>query len=104
MNREQVRSAASEYAMILLCLVLAVSAVWSFIRAAGASNFPLALTGLALALAAIFVAAGLFVVNPNDARVLVLFGTYKGTVKGNGFYWANPFLVKRRGSRSGPGT
>ena len=39
---------------------------------------------------------GLFIVNPNDARVLVLFGTYAGTVKHNGFWWANPFYVKRR--------
>src|SRR5258707_14752168 len=96
MNRENVRSAASGYLMILLCLALAVGAVWSFIRSAGAPTFPLALMGLAMALAAIFVAAGLFIVNPNDARVLVLFGTYKGTVKGNGFFWANPFLVKKR--------
>jgi len=47
-------------------------------------------------LIAIFTAPGFFIVNPNDARVLVLFGTYKGTVKGNGFYWANPFLSKKR--------
>jgi regulator of protease activity HflC (stomatin/prohibitin superfamily) len=35
-------------------------------------------------------------VNPNDSRVLVLFGTYKGTVKTNGFFWANPFYVKKK--------
>jgi len=40
--------------------------------------------------------AGLFIVNPNDSRVLVLFGVYKGTVKDNGFFWANPFYSKRR--------
>ena len=39
---------------------------------------------------------GLFIVNPNDSRVLILFGTYKGTVKKYGFYWANPFLVKKK--------
>jgi regulator of protease activity HflC (stomatin/prohibitin superfamily) len=82
--------------MILLCLLLAAAAVASFVRAVGAPSTPLVLTGLASIVAVIFIAAGLFIVNPNDARVLVLFGTYKGTVKGNGFYWANPFLVKRR--------
>jgi regulator of protease activity HflC (stomatin/prohibitin superfamily) len=40
--------------------------------------------------------SGLFIVNPNDSRVLVLFGTYKGTVKENGFFWANPFLTKKK--------
>jgi len=40
--------------------------------------------------------AGLFIVNPNDARVLVLFGSYKGSVRTNGFFWANPFLSKKK--------
>ena len=96
MNREIVRTAASGYAMILLSFVLAAGAAGAFARGAGASSVPLLLLGLAMGLAAILVAAGLFIVNPNDARVLVLFGTYKGTVKGNGFCWANPFLVKKR--------
>ena len=39
---------------------------------------------------------GSFVVEPGDARVLVLFGTYKGTVKSPGWYWANPFFSKRK--------
>ena len=96
MNREIVRSAVPGYAMILVCLVLAAAALWSFVHAAGAPSVPLVLLGALMTLAAIFIAAGFFIVNQNDARVLVLLGTYKGTVKGNGFYWANPFLVKRR--------
>ena len=40
--------------------------------------------------------AGFFVVNPNDARVLTLFGKYIGTVKVAGFWFANPFAVKQR--------
>ena len=40
--------------------------------------------------------AGFFVVNPNDARVLTLFGKYIGTVKEAGFWFANPFAVKQR--------
>src|SRR5258706_8256626 len=96
MNRESVRSAVPGYPMILLCLVLVAAALGSFVRGAGAPSVPLVLFGVAMTLAAVFVAAGLFIVNPNDARVLVLFGTYKGSVKGNGFFWANPFLVKKR--------
>ena len=39
---------------------------------------------------------GLFVVNPNEAKVLQLFGRYVGTVKMPGLRWANPFFTKRR--------
>ncbi|MBK7907635.1 MAG: SPFH domain-containing protein [Gemmatimonadetes bacterium] len=38
---------------------------------------------------------GLFIVNPNEAKALVLFGSYKGTVKQDGFWFANPFLTKK---------
>lgn len=39
---------------------------------------------------------GYFVVSPNDSRVLVLFGTYRGTVRTDGFWWTNPFTSKKR--------
>ena len=38
---------------------------------------------------------GFFLVNPNTSKVILLFGKYIGTVKQNGFYWANPFYRKR---------
>ncbi len=39
---------------------------------------------------------GLVVINPNESRVLILFGAYKGTVKENGFGWVNPFFVRKK--------
>ena len=42
----------------------------------------------------ILVMPGFFVVHPNESRVMVLFGTYKGTIKDFGFYWVNPFMTK----------
>jgi len=45
-------------------------------------------------LAALISLTGFFLVNPNMARVLVLFGRYRGTVRKDGFYWTNPFTVK----------
>lgn len=38
---------------------------------------------------------GLFVITPNHTRVLIFFGKYKGTVKQDGFFWLNPFFVKK---------
>jgi regulator of protease activity HflC (stomatin/prohibitin superfamily) len=41
--------------------------------------------------------AGHFTLQPNEARVLILFGSYKGTVRSSGFHWANPFYSRNRG-------
>ena len=53
----------------------------------------LPIAGLTLLLACIFVIAGLRVLKPNEALVLTLFGKYVGTLKGEGFYFINPFCV-----------
>ena len=39
---------------------------------------------------------GLMIVNPNQSKVLVFFGKYRGTIKENGFYWVNPFYGKKK--------
>lgn len=44
----------------------------------------------------IFFAVGFTVVDPNQSCVMVLFGAYKGTIKKNGFYWVNPFFVRKK--------
>ncbi len=44
----------------------------------------------------LFIVKGFFIVNPNGSKVLVLFGAYKGTVRENGFFWANPFYTKQK--------
>jgi regulator of protease activity HflC (stomatin/prohibitin superfamily) len=44
---------------------------------------------------AVFMIPGFFLVYPNTSKVLLLFGKYVGTVRVNGFHWANPFYTKR---------
>ncbi|MBX2816628.1 MAG: SPFH domain-containing protein [Saprospiraceae bacterium] len=51
---------------------------------------------LILAVAILLVIRGFFIVNPNGSKVLVLFGAYVGTVRENGFFWANPFYSRQR--------
>jgi len=41
-------------------------------------------------------AFGFMIIQPNQARVLLLFGSYKGSVKTSGFYWVNPFFSKKK--------
>lgn len=39
---------------------------------------------------------GFMIIEPNDARVMVFFGKYKGTITDNGFFWVNPFFEKKK--------
>lgn len=44
----------------------------------------------------LFILPGFFIVQPNESKVLVFFGDYRGTVKKNGFFWVNPFYSKKK--------
>ncbi|MBI3791116.1 MAG: SPFH domain-containing protein [Gemmatimonadetes bacterium] len=68
-----------------------------FASVVSSSSDPISVgVGVVLITIGFLCAGGCFVVEPGDARVLVLFGTYKGTVKTPGWFWANPFLSKRK--------
>ena len=49
----------------------------------------------------VFLCFGFFTLQPNEARVLILFGAYKGTVRRAGFHWANPLYARNRGNVPG---
>jgi regulator of protease activity HflC (stomatin/prohibitin superfamily) len=49
----------------------------------------------------IFACFGFFTLEPNEARVLILFGAYKGSVRKSGFHWANPLYARSRGAAPG---
>lgn len=55
-----------------------------------------ALWFIALLVVSLFCLSGLAVVNPNQSLVATLFGKYAGTIKENGFYWINPFFVRKK--------
>jgi regulator of protease activity HflC (stomatin/prohibitin superfamily) len=96
MIREQVRNALSGWVMLPLLLVANGLPAWLLIDAARAGAGPLPIVGWALVCLAAFVLLfGFFIVNPNEAKVLQLFGAYAGSVKSSGFKWANPFFTKR---------
>lgn len=78
---------------ILLCSLAAMilSIVLFFI---GIDTTPLlAVPSLLLLIASVIALAGLKVLKPQEALVLTLFGKYVGTIKGEGFYWVNPFCT-----------
>ena len=95
MIRERNYGALPGLPMLLLFLAVVILCVLGIVRARDGS--PALSIGLALVLLlTIFLSAGLFVVNPNEGRVLQLFGDYVGTAHVPGLRWANPFFTKKR--------
>jgi regulator of protease activity HflC (stomatin/prohibitin superfamily) len=81
---------------VLLVLITALGlAIWGGIQAAQAEAVWLIVFCLLLGLVVVFLMAGVFVVNPNEGKVLQFFGDYAGTVKAPGLRWANPFYTKK---------
>ena len=83
---------------LLLNLALAGVAVWLFIELMNAdSNFGLLFAGVWVAvIAAIIMACGYKMLEPNEARVLLFFGNYRGTFYETGFWWINPFMSAKK--------
>jgi regulator of protease activity HflC (stomatin/prohibitin superfamily) len=76
--------------MLAVLLVLAVAiVVVGMGYELGQQPFPI--FSSVLLVVVVICLAGFFTLQPNEARVLVLFGEYKGTVRQSGFHWANPF-------------
>jgi len=89
MKEEKIIVPANGYTMLFTFLLLFVGGIVSIIA------FKTPVFGLAI-LCGIFIIAGFIMVQPNNSRVLLLFGKYVGTVKKNGFYWVNPFYTKKK--------
>jgi regulator of protease activity HflC (stomatin/prohibitin superfamily) len=96
---EHVLSAVSGWPMLIVNLLLFAAAAY-VIGFGTAPDSGLKLVGVALALLGLLMLGGYFTLQPNQARVLILFGAYKGTVRESGFHWANPFYSRTRGRDS----
>ena len=96
MIREREYAALPGIPMTLL-LVAAMGIILYAIVTGAERGSAARIVGLSLALLLdIFLLAGLFIVNPNEGRVLQFFGDYAGTAKQPGLRWANPLFTKKR--------
>jgi regulator of protease activity HflC (stomatin/prohibitin superfamily) len=96
MIREQVRRPLSGFLMLVVFIALLGLVAWLFTRQVQTES-PVGLVGsMLLLLIVILITPGLIIVQPNEAKALVLFGRYYGSVKEQGFWWVNPFTTKKR--------
>ena len=95
MSHEKVVKVGSGWVFLALAALDAALLLAAIVGAARFDEPLFAIPAVALAFALAFLIGGFFVINPNEARVLQLFGAYTGTAKDAGFRWANPFLTKK---------
>jgi regulator of protease activity HflC (stomatin/prohibitin superfamily) len=96
MIREQERSVGSGITVLVGGVALVGLSGWGLVAAIRAESIPGVLAAIAVVILAALALTGLFTVAPNEARVLQLFGAYRGTVKTPGLRWANPFYTKKK--------
>ena len=94
MNREQVRNVPSGYLMLVVLAVVQISLGYVNLKMIMAGNVSgMIVVGIA-SLVVVIGWVGFFMVHPNEAKVLQLFGKYVGTAHDQGLKWANPFYAK----------
>ncbi len=92
------KSAKKMNGFLFLFLILVVLAVNIYILVEGIlADNPLVLAFFIPVMIVIFILmAGFSIVQPNDSRVLILFGKYSGTIRDAGYWWVNPFTEKKK--------
>lgn len=89
MKEEKIIEPANGYFMLFMFIAMFFGSIALIV----AFRHPLIVL---LIVASLFMAFGFVMVQPNNSRVLLLFGEYVGTIKKNGFYWVNPFYTKKK--------
>jgi regulator of protease activity HflC (stomatin/prohibitin superfamily) len=96
MIRERARNGLPGLPVFLVLVLGELFSIWMLVMNIR-SQSPPEIVAAALMMALLtFLMAGLFMVNPNEAKVLQMFGEYKGTAKQQGLRWANPFYTKKK--------
>ncbi|QXP61706.1 SPFH domain-containing protein [Olleya sp. HaHaR_3_96] len=88
MNQEKEINPLNGYLILAITIALIVTSIYLLIT----TKNPLYIFGL---VAAIILFKGFVLVNPNNSRVLLLFGKYVGSIKSNGLFWVNPLYNKK---------
>ena len=95
-SQERLFQPMNGFAMLAFAILTPILGLACVILGGVTKNPVLIGTGVILMVVEAFVLPGFFVVEPNIGRVMVLFGTYRGSVRTPGFFWTNPFTTKRK--------
>jgi len=96
MFRENQREVSSGFMALALLIVIHIAvSIWMITSIISENVFSIIFSAVIWSII-FFFWPGFFIVNPNEARVLQLFGKYVGTVKAPGLKWANPFYMKHK--------
>ena len=96
MTREVVRKVPSGYGMIVLLAVTQLLSAYAVFAAARVQSVGGLIAAALFAVVVLILWGGFFMVHPNEAKVLQLFGSYVGTAREPGLRWANPFYAKTK--------
>jgi len=96
MIRERAYNGMPGLPVLLLLIVVVLGSIWMLVMNIQSESVPEVIFAAVMIALGLFMTAGLFMVNPNEGKVLQLFGEYKGTAKLQGLRWANPFLTKKK--------
>ena len=95
-SKEREVHAISGAGMLALEILLLAAAIALFVHGAQARVPESIILAVACLLSFVLILPGFFIVEPNLGRALVLFGSYRGTVRQPGWYWTNPFTSKKK--------
>ena len=87
---------ANGFVMLFAMLALIAAGIWGIVHAINIDYGLTAILGVAAILFACVMLIGLMVIEPNQARVLVFFGKYRGNFMKEGFWWVNPFMSVKK--------
>jgi len=96
MKHEKTFAPKTGWGPLCWILILFVTSITTFVMGIGREEAVLIVGALIGFGAAVIGVCGFMPVPPNESRVLLLFGEYKGTVRETGFFWVNPFFSKRK--------
>ena len=96
LNLEYSGFKANGFVMLFVILAVMAAGVWGIVHAVNVDYGLTAIIGIVAIVVGLVMLAGLMVIEPNQARVLVFFGKYRGNFLKEGFWWVNPFMSVKK--------
>lgn len=93
---EKAAKKANGFLILFIVLAIVVLEIYLLVMGIRTNNNAILWIFIPIIPVVILLSSGFAVVQPNDSRVLILFGKYTGTIRDSGFWWVNPFTVRRK--------